>query len=243
MSEGGVLEGRVSVEAALKGGKREVSAVYIREDKPHGETARTERLAREAGVPVERKGAEFIDSHARGKTHGGVIAVVGERRYQTLAELLPTTGTPFVVMLDGIEDPFNLGSALRCLYAAGADGVVLRPRDWTSAASIVARTSAGASELMLLAEADSALDAARFFRERGLAIACTAKRNAVPIYEADLTGPLFLVIGGERRGMSRGIVDKADMRLWVPYGRTFAASLPTAAAAAVIAFEVMRQRR
>jgi tRNA G18 (ribose-2'-O)-methylase SpoU len=96
---------------------------------------------------------------------------------------------------------------------------------------------------MLLAEADSALDAARFFRERGLTIGCTAKRNAVCVYEADLTGPLFLVIGGEKRGMSRGIVDEADMRLWVPYGRSFGASLPTAAAAAVIAFEVMRQRR
>jgi 23S rRNA (guanosine2251-2'-O)-methyltransferase len=243
MSEGAVLEGQVSVEAALRGGNREVHAVYIREGKSHRETARTERLAEEAGVPIERKAAEFIDSHARGRTHGGVIALVGERRYQTLAELMPTKGTPFVVMLDGIEDPFNFGSALRCLYAAGADGVVLRPRDWTSATSIVARASAGASELMLLAEADSALDAARFFRERGLTVACTAKRNAVCVYEADLTGPLFLVIGGEKRGMGRDIVDEADVRLWVPYGRTFAASLPTAAAAAVMAFEVMRQRR
>jgi 23S rRNA (guanosine2251-2'-O)-methyltransferase len=238
-----MLEGALSVDAALRGGKREVHTVYIREDKSHGETAHTERLAREAGVPVERKAAEFINSHARGKTHGGVIALVGERRLQSLAELLPTTRTPFVVMLDGIEDPFNLGSALRCLYAAGADGVVVRPRVWASAASIVARASAGASELIPLAEADSVLDAARFFRERGLTVACTAKGDAVPIYEADLTGPLFLVIGGEKRGMSRGIVGEADVRLWVPYGRRFAASLPTAAAAAVIAFEVMRQRR
>jgi tRNA G18 (ribose-2'-O)-methylase SpoU len=94
-----------------------------------------------------------------------------------------------------------------------------------------------------LAEAQSALDAARFFRGQGLAVACTAKRNAVSVYDADLTGSLFLVIGGEKRGMSREIVEEADIRLWVPYGRAFAAALPTAAAAAVIAFEVMRQRR
>jgi 23S rRNA (guanosine2251-2'-O)-methyltransferase len=243
MRDCSILEGHASVEAALRGGNREIHAVYIRKGKFPREAACTERLAREAGVPVERKAAEFIDSHTQGKTHGGVIALVGERKYQTLAELMPTTGTPLVAMLDGIEDPFNLGYALRALYAAGVNGVVVRPRDWTSVAGIVARASAGASELISLAEARSPLEAARFFREQGLAVACTAKRDAVSIYDANLTGPLFLVIGGEKRGMSRAILDQADIRLWVPYGRTFAASLPTAAAAAVIAFEVMRQRR
>ena len=243
MSEYAVLQGRVSVEAALRGRSRHVRVIYIRSDRPRRDTARLEQLAREAGVLLERVKAEVIESYASGTTHGGIIAFVGERKLLELPELLEGKARPFIVMLDGVEDPFNFGYALRALYAAGVDGVVVRPRSWASVAGIVARASAGASELMPLAEAPSAVDAGRFFRAQGLAIACTAKRNAVSIYEADLTGPLFLVIGGEKRGMSRAIVDEADIRLWVPYGRTFAASLSTAAAAAVIAFEVMRKRR
>jgi 23S rRNA (guanosine2251-2'-O)-methyltransferase len=243
MSPQVVLEGRMSVEAALVGCRREVRLIYIERRRGRRDTVRLERLAGEAGVRVEHVNSELIESLASGRTHGGVIALVGERRVQTLAELVPAAGTPFVVMLDGIEDPFNFGQALRSLYAAGVDGVVVRPRDWTSAAAVVARASAGASELIALAEARSAVEAGRFLRSQGLAVACTAKRDAVSVYDADLTGPLFLVVGGEKRGMSSAIVDEADIRLWVPYGRSLAASLPTAAAAAVIAFEVMRQRR
>ena len=145
-------------------------------------------------------------------------------------------------MLDGFEDPFNFGHAVRAVYAAGADGIVLRPRNWTTAAGTVARTSAGAAELMPMAIAETALYAANFFRERKLTIACTAKKDAVSIYDADLTVPLFLVIGGEKLGITRSFIGKADVLLRVPYGRKFAASLTTAAAAAVVSFEAMRQR-
>jgi len=243
MTEPVVLEGRLSVEAALMGGNRDVHAIYIRRGKPRRDTARLERWAAEAGVPVERVATDFIDTHTGGRTHGGVIALAGERRFLTLERLLPEDGTAFVVMLDGVEDPFNLGHALRSLYAAGVDGVVLPPRNWTSAAGVVARASAGAGELVRLAVVESAASAAEFYHVRGLTVACTAKRQAVPLYEADLTGPLFLVIGGEKRGITRSFLEQADLLLAVPYGRRFRASLTTASVSAVAAFEVMRQRR
>jgi 23S rRNA (guanosine2251-2'-O)-methyltransferase len=92
--------------------------------------------------------ADFIDARTGGQSHGGVVAEVGPRRFLPLADLLPSTNVPFIVMLDGIEDPFNFGQAIRALYAAGADGLVVRPRNWLSAAGIVARASAGTAELM-----------------------------------------------------------------------------------------------
>jgi len=146
-------------------------------------------------------------------------------------------------MLDGIEDPYNFGYAVRSLYAAGADGLVVRRREWGESEATVVKASAGASELLPIAEVDSVESAADLFKENGLAVACTAKRDATPIYDADLSGPLFLLIGGERRGITREFLSRADLVLEIPYRRRFSLSLGTVAAVSVLAFEVMRQRR
>jgi 23S rRNA (guanosine2251-2'-O)-methyltransferase len=146
-------------------------------------------------------------------------------------------------MIDGVEDPFNFGASVRALYAAGADGLVLRPRNWLSAAGTVARASAGASELLPTAIAETAGEAAAFFHMRGLRVACaTEERGSVSLYDADLTAPLFLLLGGEKRGITRSFLDQADLKLRIPYGRPMPHSLGTASAAAVLAFEIMRQR-
>ncbi|MEJ2746907.1 MAG: TrmH family RNA methyltransferase, partial [Anaerolineae bacterium] len=115
--------------------------------------------------------------------------------------------------------------------------------NWLTAAGVVARASAGASELVPMAVAETAVAAAGFFRERGLVVACTAVTNSQSIYEADLTKPLFLLIGGEKRGITRSFLEQADVRLQIPYGRPFNRSLGAAASAAIVGFEVMRQRR
>lgn len=237
-----VLEGLISVEAALKAGSRPVERVYLRRDLRDDAALRLARLAASAGVPVERVTAEVIAQYASGKTHGGVIALAGERRFVTLEALIEGKASPFVVMLDGVEDPFNFGQAVRAFYAAGADGLVVRPRNWMSAAGVVARASAGASEWMPTAVAESAQAAADVFRRHGLLVAVTDHERAVSIYEADLTAPLFLLVGGEKRGVTRSFADAADLRLKIPYGRQFGHSLGTTAAAAALAFEVMRQR-
>lgn len=237
-----VLEGQISIEAALKAGSRDVHTIYIRRDLREPDVLRLARMAAAAGVPTERVTDEVIASHVGGKTHGGVIALVGDRRFVGLDALMEGKDHPFVVMLDGVEDPFNFGQAVRAFYAAGADGLVVRPRNWMSAAGVVARSSAGASELIPTAVAETAQDAADFYRTRGLTVAVTDKDRAVSIYEADLTGSLFLVIGGEKRGVTRSFADAADLRLKIPYGRDFRQSLGTTPAAGALAFEVMRQR-
>jgi 23S rRNA (guanosine2251-2'-O)-methyltransferase len=237
-----LLEGAISVTAALTADSRPVEVVYLRSDKRDRDTAAIARLASERGATVERVKAEALDSMAQGKTHGGVLARVGERRFVALDALGADSPRPFVVMLDGVEDPYNFGQAVRAFYAAGAAGLVVRPRNWMSAASVVARASAGASELIPTAVSETAEAAADWARSRGWIVACADKDRAVSIYDADLTVPLFLLIGGEKRGVTRSFADKADVRLRIPYGRRFPQALDTTSASAVLAFEIMRQR-
>ncbi len=242
MSEWAWFEGQISVEAAIRGQNRVVDAIYVRRGKWNRATQRLLQSAEKAGIAVEMVDDAFIAEHTGGKSHGGVLARAGQRRFSSLCSLIEGRGNPLVVMLDGIEDPFNFGQAVRALYAAGIDGLVVRPRNWLSATGTVTRSSAGATELMPMAVAESALEAAQFFRQQGLDVACTAKASAVSLYEADLTQPLFLLIGGEKRGVTRSFLDQADIRLTIPYGRSFAHSLGATTSTAVFAFEIARQR-
>lgn len=236
------LEGQISVEAALQSGSRVVKTIYVRQGKWDSGVRRLLQLADAAGVPVEQVGAEFVAARTTGSSHGGILAQVGVRRFLSLEALLNGAAAPLIVMLDGIEDPFNFGQALRVLYAAGAQGAVVRPRNWLSAAAVVARASAGASERLPMAMAETPHAAATFYRQRGLSVACTARNATTALFEADMTGPLFLLVGGERRGITRSFLERADMVLSIPYGRSFNQSLGVTASTAVLAFEILRQR-
>ena len=239
------LEGHLSIQAAIEAKSRDIHELVIAESKRYERRlGALWRLAAAAGINVRRVSDTEIDRLADGGSHGGALARVGERRFRELEDLLPRDHAAFIVMLDGIEDPYNFAGAVRVVYAAGAHGIVLRPRNWLSASALVGRASAGAIERMPLAIAADAASAADIFRARGLQIAVAAKSNrARPLYESELTQPLFLLIGGERRGVTRSFVESADVRLAIPYGRDYAPSLGTVGAAAVIAFEVMRQRK
>ena len=199
MNEDIWLEGLVSVEAVLQSKNRDVYQIYLHLSEKRKRDRRITRLRKTAvsrNIAIQEVDEAFIVERANGKSHGGIIAAVGSRRFVNMDELLMNRKRPFIVMLDGVEDPFNFGQAVRSLYAAGADGIVVRPRNWTTAAAVVARASAGATELIPMAIADTAESAARFFKEKGLTISCTSEKDATSIYQADFTIPLFLLIGG-----------------------------------------------
>lgn len=241
------LEGFLSIEAALQAENREIRAIYIKHDPKRRHERRLAWLQKTAvarNILVERVSADFIEARVSGSSHGGMIAEVGPRQFLPLAAFLEEKAAPLIVMLDGIEDPFNFGQAVRTLYAAGVDGLVLRPRNWLSAAAVVTRASAGATEWMPTAVAETAEAAAAFYRQAGLTVACTSQQaDALSIYEADLSAPLFLLLGGEKRGITRSFLAQADLKLEIPYGREqFSHSLGTVAAAAVLSFEIRRQR-
>lgn len=238
-----VVEGHLSVEAVLEAGVRPVHRIWaVRPgDRRLG---RLRALARERGVVIDAVEADRIEELASGRTHGGVIGLVGARRERTIDELIGEVGEgSLLVFLDGIEDPFNFGQAVRALYAAGVDGLIVR-RSWETALSVVTRASAGASELLPTADVDSIEGAAEAARGAGLRVACAvADAGAIEIHRADLTGGLLLVIGGERRGVTRSFVAQADTLVRIGYGRVRAPDLGAAAAAAIIGFEALRQRQ
>lgn len=238
-----LLEGHVSVEAALEAGIRRVHRIWAVRPGDR-RLVRLRALAREREVVIEGVESDLIEELAAGRSHGGVLGLVGPRRERRLEDVLAEVGeSPLVVMLDGIEDPFNFGQAVRALYAAGVDAVVVR-RAWETALVTVTRASAGASELLPTGIVQSAEDAAVICRRVGMRVACAVNRpSATELHEADLTGSLFVLIGGERRGVTRSFVDEADIQLRIGYGRERAPELGAAASAAIIGFEALRQRR
>ena len=148
----------------------------------------------------------------------------------------------FYAMIQGIEDPYNFGYALRSLYAVGCDGIILGERNWMSAAGVVCRSSAGASELFPVFKCDE-IEAAKLFKKSGYNIVCADERTDNILGECTLHFPILLIVGGEKRGISRGLIDLADTLVKIPYGRQFKASLSAASATTMFAYEIMRQNK
>lgn len=234
------IEGAIAVEAALRAGNRNVSAVYIHQERYDGAAARIRRTAGEAGVEVARVPGHLLTEHDPQAGRGSIIARVGPRRMRSLEELMAGSEA-VLVLLDGVEDPYNLGQAVRSLYAAGIDGLVMTPRRHFPAATVI-RASAGASEFMPTAVAET-VDAMAAARKHRVPVAVATAAGSRAMDEVDLTGPLLLLIGGEKRGVSRAVEQAADVRIRIPYGRDVDYALGTAAAATALAYEVLRQRR
>jgi len=199
--------------------------------------------ADELGFSLSIVTADEISALAVGSTHGGIIAKCTDRTLREFDKKL-ISDNGFYVMLDGIEDPYNFGYVLRSMYAAGADGIILPRRNWMGAAGTVARSSAGASEKLpiFVGELENVTDG---FKALKYKVAVAGIRDSVSIYDADLTTPLLLVVGGEKRGISRTLLDKCDVTVRIDYSEkvAFGGSLSAASAATVIAFEVLRQNR
>jgi len=233
------IGGFIPVEAVLLANSREMRQIYVTRERLDSRLARLERLASERRVPVGQSDSDTLTDLAGAPGHSGVAAQVGPRRTVALADLLASPA-PALVMLDGVEDPYNFGQAVRSLYAAGLDGLIVRQRHWLSA-GVAVRASAGATEFMPTASVETPEEAAAEARARGLRVA-VADEEGTPMAQTDLSGPLLLVIGGEKRGVTRSFRRAADVRVRIAYGRPFAYSLGTAGAATALAFEILRQR-
>lgn len=251
-SNSNLFEGLVSLRVLIANCERLVSGespsdrvihtVFYDEERAQKEKKEASWLihrSRELDFSLELCAREKIDAMTIGNTHGGIAVMCGDR---TIAPL-QTKGIAehgFYVMLEGIEDPYNFGYALRSLYAAGVSGVILPERNWMSAAGVVCRASAGASELLPMYTA-TGIDAAAIFKKLGYTVVCADRRRSVSLYDADLPLPIFLVVGGEKRGISGALLEMSDLRVRIDYAREFGASLSAASAATVVGYEVFRQ--
>lgn len=244
-----ILEGMVSLRGLLRGQKagvndRRILEVYYDEGrlgKIGKEVAFLRHEGERQGFSVSSLPSEEIDRLAVGGTHGGIIAKCSDRKIPSIQEINPSP-FPFAVMLEGIEDPYNFGYAVRSLYASGVDLLVLNERNWMSAAGVVARSSAGTSEEMPMVTADPSL-AIDEFRRKGFQIVCADANTEEAVDHADLPFPLLLVIGGERRGISSAVLQKADKVVRLLYGREFQGALSAASAAAILAYVIAGKNR
>ena len=184
--------------------------------------------------------ASYIDELTSGNTHGGFVAVCSKRLFSDLNVNFLTNGS-FFVLIDGIEDPYNFGYSIRSLYAAGVDGIILPPRNWMEFSNTVARSSAGTSELANICVSDPVV-AVKLFKDNGFEIVCAGIRDSVSLYDHPFSNPTLLIIGGEKRGVSRKILDLTDTIVRIDYGRKFMGSLPSAAAVSVLAFEIAKKK-
>ena len=244
-----IMEGMTSVSALLSAREaglndrpiNEIRFDRAKKQKKAREYAFLARKCAELSIPLTLTDAAELEKICIGNTHGGIVALCGERTLPLpTAENLPESG--FLCLLEGIEDPYNFGYALRSLYAAGCDGVLLGERNWLSAAGVVARASAGASESMPVWAGDTE-NAVSLLKDKGYRIVCAGIRDSVSLYEADLKKPLLLVVGGEKRGISAEMLSKADQIVRIDYGREFRGSLSAASAATVLAFGIVRQNK
>lgn len=249
LDTGSIFEGIVSFRAVLSSvtenkSDRKITKVYYDRDKirkKSKEFSFIKAKSFELGYELILTDRECIDSLALGNTHGGLVFECTERTYPSINETDPEN-RGFYVYIEGIEDPYNFGYALRSLYAAGADGVILPLKTRYGADGIVCRASAGASEYLntYTAEDESFLSK---LKNKGYTIICADKENSIPMYDADMKKPVLLIIGGERRGISANVLKQADHIVRIDYGRAFPAALSAASASTVLAFEVYRQNR
>jgi len=248
-AESTVFEGMTSIRAVIASAKsgvsdRRIEKVLIDRSKvktKEKDISYLSAIADEMTFYLEYCDDAEIEKITVGSSHGGIVALCSERTIPPLdKQRIAKQG--FYVMIEGIEDPYNFGYAIRTIYASGADGVVLTPRNWMTASGVVCRSSAGASELIPLFQNDAS-EAINVFRSCGYKIVAAGIRDSVSAYDADLSKPIFLIIGGEKRGISRAIIDRCDRIVKLDYGRKFKGSLSAASAASILSYEVFRQNK
>jgi 23S rRNA (guanosine2251-2'-O)-methyltransferase len=238
------VEGRNPVLEALRG-RREVFEVYIAKIADRSQQIEEIiTLAKSAGVPVKDASRERIDAMARTRAPQGVIAKLEPYTYLDLAELLVRVSSaqlPLVLLLDGVEDPQNLGALLRVAETAGVDAVVIPSKRSVGVTPVVAKASAGAVEHVVIAQVSSMPAALDRLKGAGLIICGAEADEGVAYHEVDMTVPIGLVLGSEGKGLSRLVRERCDVLASLPM-RGSVTSLNVAATGAVLLFEALRQR-
>ena len=245
-----VFEGMTSIRAIIKGNEkgcndRKIETIYYdagKTDKIKKEIGYLKAVSENKGFSVVAVDALKLNEMTLGTSHGGIVAVTSDRSFSQISKETEIVDYGFYAMIEGIEDPYNFGYSLRSLYACGCDGIVLSERNWMSAAGVVARSSAGASELFPVFKSTPE-DAVDFFALRGYNIVCADVRTDKILGECDLKLPILLIVGGEKRGISRKLLEKANTLVKINYARDFNASLSAASATTMFAYEIMRQNK
>ncbi len=239
-----VLIGRNAVTEALKAG-RGVNKLLLAEGDKEGSISEIVALAKERGIIIQSVERGKIEAIAGGLRHQGVLAYVSPVAYVEVEDILKAAEAkgeaPFLLLLDELEDPHNLGALLRTADATGVHGVLIPKRRSVPLTATVAKTSAGAIEYVPVARIGNIAQTIKKLKDKGFWVAGADMDGSQNYYEADLTGPLVLVVGSEGKGMGRLTKEQCDFIVRMPMvGRIN--SLNASVAGSILMYESMRQR-
>ncbi|QCT04460.1 RNA methyltransferase, TrmH family, group 3 [Paenibacillus algicola] len=246
MQEEEIIAGKHSVTEALRSG-RTINKIWIAENAQKHLTQPIIAEARKAGIVIQNVDKRKLDQMVPGVQHQGVVAQAAPYAYAELDDLLKRAEekgeAPFLLLLDEIEDPHNLGSILRTADCTGVHGVVLPKRRSAQVTATVSKTSAGAVEYVPVARVTNLAQTIEQLKEMGVWIVGTAVDAAEELFESTVfDGPVAIVIGNEGKGMGRLIREKCDVLVKLPMSGQIN-SLNASVAAGVIMYEVLRRRR
>lgn len=237
------IEGRNAVLEAFRSGKC-VDKLFILDGCQDGPVRTIAREARKTDTIINYVSKERLDQLSETHAHQGVIAQVAAYDYSTVDEILARAEekgeAPFLIILDNVEDPHNLGAIIRTANLAGAHGVIIPKRRAVGLTSTVAKTSAGAINYTPVAKVTNIVRTIEELKEKGIWLVC-ADMGGETMYDLDLTGPMGLVIGNEGEGVSRLVREACDFTASIPMKGDID-SLNASVAAGVLAYEIVRQR-
>ena len=238
------IEGRNPVMEALKSG-REIDKILVAKGTRGGFLTEILAKAKDKGITIQYVDRQKINEMSGSNAHQGIIAFVAAYKYAHFGDIIEIARNkgkdPFILILDRIMDPHNLGSIIRTADAVGVDGVIIPKRRSASLTAAVAKSSAGAIEYVPVARVSNIAQTIDRIKEKGIWVAGAHMDSAKEHYNTDLKGPLALVIGSEGKGISRLIKEKCDFLVKLPMIGEIS-SLNASVAAAVLMYEVFRQR-
>ena len=238
-----IIEGRNAVLEAFRAGKT-IDKLYVQEGIKDGPVQSIIREAKKQDTIVNFVSRERLNQMAQEGRHQGVIAHAAAYEYAEVEDILKAAEEkgepPFIFLLDGIEDPHNLGAIIRTANLAGAHGVIIPKRRASGLTAVVAKTSAGALNYTPVAKVTNLAATIEELKEKGLWFVC-ADMNGELMYRLNLKGPIGLVIGSEGDGVGRLVREKCDMVASIPMKGDID-SLNASVAAGVLAYEIVRQR-
>lgn len=239
-----IVEGRNAVIELIKSG-RDVNKLFVQRGEKHGSITMIIALAKENGIVVVETEKSKLDQLSETKNHQGVIAIVPPFDYCEVEDILELAKSkkedPFIILLDGIEDPHNLGSIIRTAETAGVHGIIIPKRRAAQVNATVNKTSAGAVEYMKIARVNNLVETIKELKEQGLWIFGTDMEAKTEYYNQDLTGPICLVIGSEGFGMSKLVKENTDVLIKIPM-KARISSLNASVSAGIVMYEVVKQR-
>lgn len=238
-----VIEGRNAVLEAFRSG-RTIDKLFVLDGCQDGPVRTIVREAKKHGTLLNFVGKERLNQLSQTGKHQGVIAYAAAYDYAEIDDMLKLAGErgedPFLFILDGIEDPHNLGAIIRTANIVGAHGVIIPKRRAAGLTATVAKTSAGALNYTPVAKVTNLVKTIEELKEKGLWFVC-ADMDGETMYDLNLTGPVGLVIGNEGEGVSRLVKEKCDFIAGIPMKGEIT-SLNASVAGGVLAYEILRQR-